>query len=108
MISKWIRNQRCRPNPRKASRDELARYARMVPGWKVVGRAIQRRYTHASAAGAMGLAIAIGRVALKQGHFPELSVDRRGVTVTLTTRGVGLTVNDYIMAARCDWLAGFR
>ena len=108
MISKWIRNQRCRPKPGKPSPDELARYRRMVPGWKVVGRAIRRRYTHSSAAGAMGLATKIGQLAIKQRHLPELAVDRRGVTVTLTTSGVGLTINDYIMAARCDWLAGYR
>jgi pterin-4a-carbinolamine dehydratase len=108
MISKWIRNQRCLPKPGKPTPDELARYRRMVPGWKVVGRRIERRYTHATPAGAMGLATSIGKVALQQGHFPEISVDRRGVTIALTTPGLGLTINDYIMAARCDWLAGGR
>ncbi len=56
----------------------------------------------------MGLATKIGQLAIKQRHLPELAVDRRGVSVTLTTSGVGLTINDYIMAARCDWLAGYR
>ena len=107
MISKWIRNQRCRPKPGKASADELARFRRMVPGWKVVGGRIRRRYSSSSPQGAMGLATKIGQLAIKQGHLPELAVDRRGVTVTLTS-GAGLTINDYIMAARCDWLAGYR
>jgi pterin-4a-carbinolamine dehydratase len=80
----------------------------MVPGWKVVGRAIERRYTHAKPEGAMGLAMAIGKVALHQKHLPELSVDRRGVSIRLTTPSIGLSINDYIMAARIDWLAGIR
>jgi pterin-4a-carbinolamine dehydratase len=108
MISKWIRNQRCRPQPGKPSADQLAMYRRMVPGWKVVGHRIERRYTHASAEAAMRLAIEIGKLALRQKHLPELAVDRRGVAVKLTTSGVGLTLNDYIIAARIDWLAGFR
>jgi pterin-4a-carbinolamine dehydratase len=83
-------------------------YRRMVPGWRVVGRRIERRYSHSSPANAMSFATAVGKVALLQGHLPELSVDRRGVTVTLTTPGMGLTINDYIMAARIDWLAGYR
>jgi pterin-4a-carbinolamine dehydratase len=56
----------------------------------------------------MRLAIEIGKLALRQKHLPELAVDRRGVAVRLTTSGVGLTLNDYIIAARIDWLAGFR
>ena len=93
---------------RKADPDLLAKYRRMVPGWKLVGRAIERRYTHAKPEGAMRLAVEIGKVALRQKHRPEVSVDRRGVSIRLTTPGIGLSINDYIMAARIDWLAGFR
>jgi pterin-4a-carbinolamine dehydratase len=108
MISKWIRNQRCRPQPGKPTADQVVMYRRMVPGWKVAGHRIERRYAHSSPEAAMRFAIEIGKVVLRQKHLPEISIDRRGVSVRLTTPGVGLTLNDYIIAARIDWLAGFR
>ena len=77
------------------------------PEWQVDRAEIHREYTFKTFNAAFGLATRIALLAESQNHHPELEVAWGRLVVRLTTHSVGgLSRNDFIMAARIDWLAG--
>jgi 4a-hydroxytetrahydrobiopterin dehydratase len=84
-----------------------ARYAELVPSWTREGTTtISRTFSFPNFRDAFGLATRVAMLAEDQGHHPDLHIGWGRLTATLTTHALGgLTVNDFVMAARIDTLA---
>jgi 4a-hydroxytetrahydrobiopterin dehydratase len=77
-----------------------------VPGWKRQGRVIARTYQFLDFGQAMKFVNAVGRLAERAWHHPDIVIQWNRVTLTLTTHDAGgLTGKDFVLAGRCDALA---
>lgn len=86
---------------------EVARYLALVPLWSLRddGR-IERTFRHSTFRDGFALASRIADLADEEGHHPELEIAWGRCTVRLVTHALGgLTVNDFVLAARIDGLA---
>jgi len=83
--------------------DELKRE---VPLWEVRGGKLTREFKRRNFQEALDLVNAIGRTAEKEGHHPDLTLySWNRVRVELYTHSIGgLSENDFIVAAKTDWL----
>ena len=106
-----LRERRCAPceggvDPLDAeqSRELLAS---LHPDWRLAGdgRSIGRDFEFAGWRRTIAFANAVGWIADTEGHHPVLEVRYGGCTVTWTTNAIdGLSVNDFICAAKVDQL----
>ena len=77
------------------------------PGWVLRNETITRTYVLADFASAIGFVAAVGVVAERAFHHPDIDIRYRRVTVSLTTHDEGgLTRKDADLATRIDRLAG--
>ena len=84
---------------------EIATQLSQVPGWAWVDGAIQRRYEFADYHRTMAFVNAVAWVAHTQDHHPDLTVGYNRCTVRFNTHSVaGVSINDFICAARVDAL----
>ncbi len=76
-----------------------------TPEWKVSvdTKKIMRSFSFKDFAQALAFANKVGAIAEEQGHHPDLHVEWGRVTVELSTHAIGgLSVNDFIIAAKID------
>lgn len=76
-----------------------------TPEWKVSGdiKKISRSFSFKNFAQALAFANKVGAIAEEEGHHPDLHVEWGRVTVELSTHSIGgLSVNDFILAAKID------
>jgi 4a-hydroxytetrahydrobiopterin dehydratase len=75
-------------------------------GWSQAGNEIQRTFLAASFPAALVFASAVGQLAEKADHHPDILIRYRKVTLTLSTHSAGgLTEKDFALAAQIDALA---
>jgi 4a-hydroxytetrahydrobiopterin dehydratase len=101
----------CRPDAPKLGEDEITRYARQVPEWRVEtvdGVAqLHRDYGFKNFAEALAFSNDVGALAEEIGHHPELVTGWGHVTVKWWSHKIrGLHELDFAMARRCDRIAG--
>ena len=78
-----------------------------VPKWRRKASVISRTFEFADFVVAMKFVNAIARSAEKACHHPDIDVRWNKVTLALTTHDAGgLTEKDFVLAAKCDKLAG--
>ena len=99
----------CRPDAQKLTGEEISRYAREVPGWRVetVGEVPQlhRTYEVRTFAAALELTNRVGALAETIGHHPQLVTEWGRVTVKWWSHKIrGLHELDFALAKRCDSL----
>ena len=76
-----------------------------APGWSLVDGAIQKRYEFADYHHTMAFVNALAWVAHAQDHHPDLLVSYNRCSVRYSTHSVGgISINDFICAARVDAL----
>ncbi len=102
----------CRGGVPPLTRDEIAPLLeRLEAGWLVRERAVgenaalslERTYRYKNFAEAMRAAAAIGEMAERQRHHPDLHVAWGSLGVEIWTHKIGgLTESDFIFAAKCD------
>jgi 4a-hydroxytetrahydrobiopterin dehydratase len=84
----------------------VERYLAGVPDWQLTsnGKKLRRRWVVKDFLSALDFFRRLGRVAQAEDHHPDLHVrEYRNVTVELWTHSAGgLTMNDFIMAAKID------
>ena len=100
-----LHEQRCRPLSPADRLDPAAATALLasLDGWTVAEGRLQKTYTCADFAAAMAVAHRIARIADEQDHHPDLSIAWGRCTVRYHTHSAGgLTINDFICAARID------
>lgn len=86
---------------------EISFYSEDVPKWTATSnlKKISRKYKFKDFKEAMIFINKIANIAEEQGHHPDISVHYNEVTVELWTHAVsGLSVNDFILAAKIDEL----
>ena len=87
------------PMPDDAVRAQL----KELPAWASDGKRIHRRYAFANYWETIAFVNAIAYVFHREDHHPELLVGYDRIDVRLDTHSVGgISVNDFICAARCD------
>ena len=101
----------CRAGSPVATEDEICRWSKEVPDWKMVevgGVArLRRKFTFPDFKKAMAFAVKVGEEAEAEDHHPRIVVTWGKVTVDWWTHAIGdLHRNDFIMAARTDKLRG--
>jgi len=72
--------------------------------WRIVGRGrLEARYRFKDFRAALAFANRVGAVAESQQHHPDVLLSYGRVELTLSTHDVGgLSLNDFILAARID------
>lgn len=88
---------------------EISTLAPDVPGWRVVDREgiprIEREYAFQDFRTALDFTIAVGELAEREGHHPDIHLSWGRVRVETWTHKIrGLHRNDFILAAKCDQL----
>jgi 4a-hydroxytetrahydrobiopterin dehydratase len=103
-------HQRCQPleghppmSP-EAIRDHLAQ----VSGWHLAGGAIEKTFVFRNYHETLGFVNALGWIANTEDHHPELRVTYDRCVVRFDSHDVsGISVNDFICAAKADALVSF-
>lgn len=84
--------------------DEEAR-ARLssLSGWEIDGDRLRKRYTLDTFPSAIAFVSRVAELAEAADHHPDILIEYRNVTLTLTTHDSGgLTARDFSLAARID------
>lgn len=84
---------------------EATRLLSEVPGWKLSpdGKTISREFSFKTFLDGIQFVNEVARLAEEEGHHPDMHVHHRKVKVELTTHAIGgLSINDFIMAAKID------
>ena len=76
-----------------------------TPGWRRSGDAITRTFSLPSFPAALLFAGAVGHLAERAEHHPDILIQYRSVTLTLSTHSAGgLTDKDFALAAEVNAL----
>ncbi len=76
-----------------------------TPGWRRSGDAITRTFSLPSFPAALLFVGAVGHLAERAEHHPDILIQYRSVTLTLSTHSAGgLTEKDFALAAEVDSL----
>ena len=76
-----------------------------LPGWSVEGATLHKRFPFDDYARILAFANAVGCMAIEQDHHPEIRITHASCIVRWSTHDVGgLSINDFICAARTDAL----
>ena len=96
----------CRGGVPPLQGEELAAFARQVPGWTVVdGHHITREIAFPDFQTALGFTNQVGELAESEGHHPDISLAWGKVGIKIWTHKIdGLTESDFVLAAKIDRL----
>jgi 4a-hydroxytetrahydrobiopterin dehydratase len=82
---------------------EVDQRLQALPGWQREGTHIRRVYTFGSFKEAMAFVNRVAELAEQADHHPDMLVEYRRVTLTLTSHDVGgLTARDLRLAQKID------
>jgi 4a-hydroxytetrahydrobiopterin dehydratase len=74
-------------------------------GWAIDAGVLSKTFTHTDFHRTMAFVNAVAWIAHEQDHHPDLAVSYKNCTVSWSTHSVGgLSINDFICAARVDAL----
>jgi 4a-hydroxytetrahydrobiopterin dehydratase len=84
----------------------IAAGQRSAPGWQISGGQISRTFTLPGFTAALVFASAVGQLAERADHHPDILIQYRKVTLTLSTHSAGgLTEKDFSLAREIDAIA---
>ena len=87
--------------------EERATYQAMYPNWEPVGNEIRRTFLFKDYHETIAFVNATAWISHRDDHHPDMSVHYNKCVVTYTTHDAGgVTLNDYICAAKLDALFG--
>ncbi|OHA23628.1 MAG: hypothetical protein A3G52_02665 [Candidatus Taylorbacteria bacterium RIFCSPLOWO2_12_FULL_43_20] len=97
----------CEMGGEPLKKDEVDFYMKDVPEWEVKeGKKIGRKFKHKDFSEAMAFVNKVADLAEEEGHHPDFIIHYNEVELVLWTHAVGgLSVNDFIMAAKINGLA---
>jgi 4a-hydroxytetrahydrobiopterin dehydratase len=102
-------NQRCKPlsGPPMAER-EIRDHLAQVSGWHLDNGAICKTFSFKNYHETMAFVNALAWIAHTEDHHPDLAVSYDRCVVRFNTHSVGgISVNDFICAAKADALVAF-
>lgn len=99
----------CRRDSPKATDEEIAEYRQQIPEWKIITVGgvprLQRQYKFKNFAQALAFTNQVGEWAEEEDHHPALLTEWGKVTVSWWTHAIqGLHQNDFVAAAKTDWI----
>jgi 4a-hydroxytetrahydrobiopterin dehydratase len=95
----------CRPGAKRLAPAEVQQRLAAIPGWSLAENGIERSFYFDSYAKTVAFVNAVARLAEAEDHHPDMHVSHRRCTLRFTTHSAGgLTLNDFICAARVDAL----
>ena len=78
-----------------------------IPGWSLEYPSLARDYKFKDFTGAMQFANRVAGLAEQEDHHPDLHISYNRVRLELSTHSIGgLSMNDFIMAAKINALQG--
>jgi 4a-hydroxytetrahydrobiopterin dehydratase len=106
---KELKCEACRVDSEPVTGDKLKEYLKVLPKWELVDvngiNRIRRSFTFENFADAIAFTNKVGVIAEVEGHHPEIITQWGKVTVSWWTHKIkGLHMNDFIMAAKTDYL----
>jgi len=106
LTTEELLSSHCRPiHGRPLGADEIAVHLPLVPGWAVVDGMLERRFEFADFHRTMAFVNAVAWVAHREDHHPDLIVGYDRCTLRFRTHSAGgITINDFICAAKVDAL----
>ncbi len=100
----------CEGGVKPLSPKEAKGYLKTLPGWRLArgGKDIEIEYKMRNFMAAIGLIQKIAGIAEKENHHPDLHLTGyRRLKITLSTHAIhGLSLNDFILAAKIQKLVG--
>ncbi len=104
-----LAQQHCEPCSRATPPvppEEAKRLLRELSHWRLDGKRLVREWRLKDFQAALGLANAIGAVAEREGHHPDLHLtDYKRLRAELSTHAIhDLSRNDFVLAAKIDAL----
>jgi 4a-hydroxytetrahydrobiopterin dehydratase len=91
------------------SKKEADEFAREIPLWTPGTGAIEREFHFRNFREAMEFVNQVAALANEQDHHPDMYISYSNVRLTLSTHKInGLSMNDFIVAAKIDALAEQR
>ena len=95
----------CRPGAPLLSVTELSQRLRGLPGWEYEDNRLTKTFRFADYYQTLAFVNAVAYIAHRQDHHPDLAVGYDYCNVTYSTHSIGgLSVNDFICAAKLDRL----
>lgn len=99
----------CRPGAPAVSAQEQQELMQQLPGWAVVRRdgvdQLQKVFAFKNFDAALDFAIAVGELAEGANHHPAILIEWGKATIHWWTHAIdGLHRNDFVMAAKTDFL----
>ena len=101
------RCQRCGPGTPALPAAELQALLAQVPGWRLddAGEALPRDWAFTSYGAGLAFVNAVAALAEQERHHPDIEFGYKKARVRFTTNAAaGLTLNDFICAAKLDRL----
>ncbi len=87
------------------TRGEVEPLLHLLTGWSQTGVSIEKEFQFRSYLEGLDFAYSIGKTAEQQDHHPDILIKWRRVKLTTSTHSVkGLSLNDFILAARAELL----
>ena len=102
-----LRDRRCAPSQGIAKLDgaQVAELLTQLDGWTLAGSAIEKTFRFADYHRTMAFVNALAWISHAEDHHPDLAVSYGRCTVRYNTHTVaGLSINDFICAAKADAL----
>jgi len=85
--------------------NEIDKNLKEVPEWQQVENKIQKNYTFKNFVHLMEFINKMADLAEQEGHHPDFHVSYNKLNVTIYTHKIGgLSINDFILAAKIDKL----
>ncbi len=107
-----LAEQTCKPmEPGTAplSREEVRALQPQVAAWSLADGELRREFRFRDFHAAMDFVNDVAAMAAEQDHHPDFFISYKTVTLTLSTHKIGgLSLNDFIVAAKIDLLAARR
>ncbi len=90
------------------TRTEALKHLKSVQGWRLSGKSIYLETKFRDFRQAMRFIVGVGRIAEAENHHPDICLySWNRVRLTLSTHAIsGLSVNDFIVAAKINRLRG--
>ena len=87
----------------RLSDDEARKRLSSLKGWQIDGDRLRKRYTLETFPAAIAFVNRVAELAEAADHHPDILIEYRHVTLTLTTHDEGgLSERDFSLAARID------
>lgn len=98
--------QKCVPCEKKSvalTGEEIKKHLNELESWELLENKIFKRYNLTDFVSAIEFVNSIGHLAEEEGHHPDMHISYDKMTMELWTHAInGLTINDFIMAAKID------